>query len=85
MVRYKVKDVPEEIEEDIVEVKCIHHWIIEPANGATSMGVCKLCGAEREFSNQFKRNSLIAPLFSSVSKIVVEEEEGEESSAQNSQ
>ena len=29
----------------------VHHWIIEVANGATSPGVCRLCGAEKEFSN----------------------------------
>jgi hypothetical protein len=30
---------------------CRHHWIIESAEMATSRGRCKLCGAEREFSN----------------------------------
>jgi hypothetical protein len=29
----------------------VHHWIIEAANGATSPGVCRLCGAEKEFVN----------------------------------
>jgi hypothetical protein len=32
-------------------VKCRHHWIIESPHGPTSRGRCKLCGAEREFSN----------------------------------
>ncbi|MDG6912578.1 MAG: hypothetical protein JRN35_05795 [Nitrososphaerota archaeon] len=31
--------------------KCSHHWIIEPPDGATSMGVCKFCGKAREFFN----------------------------------
>ena len=29
----------------------VHHWVIEPANGVTSPGVCQLCGAEKEFAN----------------------------------
>lgn len=33
------------------EVHCRHHWIIESPQGATSKGVCKLCGAIREFRN----------------------------------
>ncbi len=30
---------------------CVHYWIIEPPEGATSTGVCKLCGAKEEFLN----------------------------------
>ena len=29
----------------------VHHWIIESAAGPTSPGVCRLCGAEKEFIN----------------------------------
>ena len=32
---------------------CIHHWLIETANRPTSRGICKYCGAEKEFSNIF--------------------------------
>ena len=39
------------IERPLVETTCSHHWLIEPAIGPTSRGVCKLCGAEKEFSN----------------------------------
>ena len=31
--------------------RCRHHWLIESPQGPTSMGMCKLCGAQREFSN----------------------------------
>lgn len=31
--------------------QCRHHWKIAAPNGATSLGVCKYCGAEREFAN----------------------------------
>jgi hypothetical protein len=30
---------------------CRHHWLIDPPSGPTSHGQCRLCGAEREFSN----------------------------------
>lgn len=30
---------------------CIHYWVIEPANGPISRGVCQSCRAEREFKN----------------------------------
>ena len=33
------------------EAQCRHHWLIESPHGATSMGVCKLCGAQKEFHN----------------------------------
>jgi hypothetical protein len=58
MLRHKLEDVPQET---VATTTCPHHWIIEPATGPTSMGVCKLCGAAKEFSNQFKRNGLIEP------------------------
>lgn len=38
-------------------VECQHHWAIEEANGSTSKGVCKLCGAERVFYNSFPQFS----------------------------
>lgn len=34
-----------------MKATCTHHWLIETAVGVTSRGVCKLCGAEKEFSN----------------------------------
>jgi hypothetical protein len=39
------------------EAKCPHHWLIDPPQGPTSMGVCKLCGATREFDNQYSKSS----------------------------
>jgi hypothetical protein len=32
-------------------VVCVHRWRIESPNGATSRGICKHCGAEKEFPN----------------------------------
>ena len=34
--------------------RCCHHWVIGPAEGATSKGVCRLCGKEKEFSNDMQ-------------------------------
>jgi hypothetical protein len=33
---------------------CTHHWQIDPANGPTSAGRCKLCGAKANFANYLK-------------------------------
>ena len=30
---------------------CQHHWYVEPPKAPTSMGLCGLCGQEREFFN----------------------------------
>ena len=39
------------LEEAVTEPTCRHHWIIDAPHGATSPGVCKLCGAQKEFRN----------------------------------
>jgi len=33
------------------KAKCHHHWVIESPDGPTSIGICKYCGAVKEFSN----------------------------------
>ncbi len=30
---------------------CRHHWVIQPADGPISNGLCQLCGEDREFKN----------------------------------
>ena len=47
-MRHKVEPAPEE---PVARGKCRHYWIIESPNGPTSRGMCKLCGAEKEFQN----------------------------------
>ena len=43
---------PEElISQPKIKEECVHHWVIEPPEGPVSKGVCKICGAEREFDN----------------------------------
>jgi len=36
---------------------CMHHWIIKPAEGAISKGICKFCGTEREFQNYWDEDA----------------------------
>ena len=31
--------------------QCSHHWVIDGAGGPTSKGICRLCGAEKDFKN----------------------------------
>lgn len=38
-------------EECVVKQKCRHYWIIESAEGPVSKGICKFCGARKEFNN----------------------------------
>ena len=46
--RSNVKVAPEK---PVARSECRHYWIIESANGPYSSGMCKLCGAEKEFQN----------------------------------
>jgi hypothetical protein len=36
---------------------CVHHWVIDPPNGAVSQGSCKSCGEKKEFRNSFEYSS----------------------------
>ena len=31
--------------------QCRHHWVIQPATGPMSLGICQSCGMAREFKN----------------------------------
>jgi hypothetical protein len=67
-----------ETQTSIAEDKCSHHWLIEPPKGPTSKGVCKLCGARKEFDNQLKLRGLIAASSPSRESTTPKEESGEE-------
>lgn len=45
------EDAVNQASEATAETQCRHHWLIESPHGATSMGICKLCGAQKEFRN----------------------------------
>jgi hypothetical protein len=40
---------------DAAQSSCVHHWSIEPAEAADSLGACILCGETRVFSNVVAR------------------------------
>ena len=31
--------------------RCMHYWVIQPATGPVSPGICQSCGEGREFKN----------------------------------
>jgi hypothetical protein len=33
---------------------CVHHWVIDSADGAESKGSCKHCGEQRGFANSLE-------------------------------
>ena len=39
------------LEKPVTISTCKHHWLIEPPDGPTSKGVCKLCGEVKVFDN----------------------------------
>ena len=39
------------VSQDMAAPQCCHHWVIEPAEGPTSLGVCRKCSESREFRN----------------------------------
>jgi hypothetical protein len=56
-----------QVAEAPIQGTCRHYWVIEVANGPASRGVCKYCGAKKEFLNAFpefnplrKRNNPLA-------------------------
>jgi hypothetical protein len=47
--------VQEQVQEKVQkeEQKCHHFWVIDVANGPSSLGKCKFCGEKKEFFNAF--------------------------------
>ena len=82
-----IADQHEQLEAPI----CRHHWVIQPATGPISSGVCQLCDETREFKNYVeastwgddKTNNRVAARANSdvsrtVSKVSEDEDESEE-------
>lgn len=40
-------------QEPVKKEECRHYWVIESPSGLVSKGICKFCGAERDFFNSF--------------------------------
>jgi hypothetical protein len=51
-MRQRVK-TEERVEEKTEKQACHHFWVIEVANGPSSIGTCKYCGETKEFFNAF--------------------------------
>jgi hypothetical protein len=47
----EAKTVNQAIDEGVETNSCVHHWIIESPSGRTSAGICRVCGAQRDFQN----------------------------------
>ena len=45
------KTVESSIRKHVTKRKCHHHWVIDSPDGPTSTGICKYCGAAKEFDN----------------------------------
>jgi len=44
-----------------MKLDCYHHWIIDVATDPLSKGVCRLCGDEKMFRNQFQWAEIAPP------------------------
>ncbi len=51
-MRQRVK-TKERVEDKSQQQPCHHYWVIEVANGPSSLGTCKFCGETKEFLNAF--------------------------------
>lgn len=40
--------------EQEVKEECHHYWVIKSVAGPVSLGVCKACGAKKEFGNYLR-------------------------------
>ena len=47
----------EEVAEGQFWEECVHHWVIDSPSGPASRGVCKKCGAEKDFPNTIADSS----------------------------
>ncbi|NQW22686.1 MAG: hypothetical protein HQ475_04485 [SAR202 cluster bacterium] len=52
MAQRTIATTPEvEITAEATAEVCRHHWVIQPADGPVSNGLCQVCGETREFKN----------------------------------
>ena len=47
---------PIESQEDFEATVCRHYWVIEPAEGLVSKGICRHCDEIRDFKNYVEEN-----------------------------
>ncbi len=56
MTRKSVLVLDKVIEKPAHQAVCQHFWLIDPALGPTSQGVCKYCGQKKTFLNIVEEN-----------------------------
>ncbi len=54
-----------DVEETGAALACRHHWIISPADGPFSQGICRICNEVRDFRNYLEgslfKNDSVGP------------------------
>ena len=67
--------------------RCRHHWVIQPATGPVSQGICQLCSELREFKNYVEgaawgdsrlSNRAGGEQTPEVSRVVADQQDGED-------
>ena len=61
MANKAISAVKDKTEVTAARDTCQHHWLIEEAQGPTSRGVCKRCGARRDFLNSIPEEVALQP------------------------
>ena len=53
MTQQAATPIAAEITDDLIDQgpQCMHYWVIQPATGPVSPGICQTCGDTREFKN----------------------------------
>ena len=51
------KEINKEELDEGANLGCSHHWMIGDPDGPMSAGICKHCGAQKEFMNYFAGSS----------------------------
>lgn len=78
MAKQELEKTAAEKEKELVSLPtCTHHWVIETPLGPTSKGKCKICGEEREFSNQWRPNNTIGSGWDNSKEATAENEQKE--------
>ena len=45
------------VAEESTVPQCLHHWVIETADGPTSEGICRKCAEVKTFANYVEQNT----------------------------
>ena len=51
MKNISLRNRPDQFQAPLPVGPCVHHYVIETPAGETSPGICRNCGAEKQFKN----------------------------------